>query len=306
MRIIGHLQDESSARKFGELLWSKSIQNEVEAEGDGRWMVWVIDEDQLDAAKTELDSFNPAAMDEDYASVARRAKVVRDELAEKEKKAKTIRRRGDLFVDMRPYGVGAITAALIAVCVLVTFLTDYGQNERASDLYIEKVSFDGWSPPRMSYGLSKVKSGEVWRLITPVFMHGSFFHLFFNSWWLLTFGAMIEARKSSGYLMALVLVSGVLSNLLQYFVSGSPFFLGFSGVNYGLFGYIWMKGRYAGQEGMGLPKGTVIFLLIWFFLCFTNLLGPIANWAHAGGLIVGVLWGLITSPGAFREIFGGR
>lgn len=306
MRVIGHLPDESSAKKFGELLWSKSINNEVEADDDGTWMIWVVDEDQLDAAKAELDAFDPAAIEADFASVARRAKAVRDDLAAKEKKAKTIKRRRDLFADMRPYSVGPITMALIAVCVLVTFMTDYGQNRRSEDLYIEKVSHDPRSIKQQSYGLSRVKSGEVWRLITPVFMHGSIFHLFFNSWILLTFGAMIEARKSPGYLMAMVLISGVISNLLQYFAGGSPFFLGFSGVNYGLFGYLWMKGRYAPGEGMGLTRPTVIFLLVWFFLCFSGLVGHIANWAHGGGLVIGILWGLITSPGSFRELLGGR
>ena len=41
----------------------------------------------------------------------------------------------------------------------------------------------------------------------------------------------------------LVLVIAALSNLGQYFVSG-PNFCGISGVVYGLFGYIWMKGRF--------------------------------------------------------------
>ncbi|MGB0580187.1 MAG: rhomboid family intramembrane serine protease [Limisphaerales bacterium] len=305
MRVIGHLPDETSARKFGELLWSKSINNDVEPDDDGSWMVWVIDEDQLDAAKAEFDSFDPAKIPEDFASVARRAKAVRDELAAQDKKAKVIKRRRDLFVDMRAYGIGPITVALIAVCVLVTYMTNWGGNERADDLFIEKTSQDQVFP-QLSRNLSRVKSGEVWRLITPCFMHGTIFHLFFNCWILLTFGAMIEGRKSPGYLMAMVIVAGVLSNLLQYYMTNQPRFLGFSGVNYALFGYLWMKGRYAASEGMGLAKPTIIFLLVWFFLCFSNLVGHIANWAHAGGLIVGILWGLITSPGSFREILRGR
>jgi GlpG protein len=33
----------------------------------------------------------------------------------------------------------------------------------------------------------------------------------------------------------------------------------------------------------------------WLFLCMTGMLGPIANAAHVGGLVVGVVWAWLTT-----------
>lgn len=305
MRIVGQLKEEASAQKFSEFLWSKEIHNEVDADGDGNWSIWVHDEDQMDAAKEEFDRFNQDPDGQDYASIARRAQKVRKDLQEKERQAKAIKGRKDLFVDVRPYGIGPLTWSLIAVCVVVTFLTEFGGNtERANPLFITEVKVNGGFVHWMK-GLPEIKSGQVWRPITPIFLHMSPIHLFFNMWWLFSFSAMIEARKGPTLLMSLIIISAATSNLLQYaFVS--PLFGGFSGVNYALFGYLWMKGRYSRHEGMGVNQQSVVILMAWFFLCLFNIIPHVANWCHGGGLVVGLLWGVITSRGAWKEILGMR
>lgn len=40
-----------------------------------------------------------------------------------------------------------------------------------------------------------VLSGQVWRLVTPIFMHFSIMHLVFNGWAFLDFGGQIERQK---------------------------------------------------------------------------------------------------------------
>ena len=68
-----------------------------------------------------------------------------------------------------------------------------------------------------------------------------------------------------------------------------------SGVNYGLFGYIWMKGKFDPGDGLELNPTTITILLAWFVICFTGVFGNIANGAHAGGLAVGAAWGYLSA-----------
>ena len=60
-----------------------------------------------------------------------------------------------------------------------------------------------------------------------------------------------------------------------------------SAVNYALFGYIWIKGRFQPQLGLQVGEQTSIILMAWLFLCMTGWMGPVANAAHVAGLIAG-------------------
>jgi GlpG protein len=117
-------------------------------------------------------------------------------------------------------------------------------------------------------------------------------------WWLLDLGTAIERRFSSRYVLLLVLVIASLSNLAEY-VFNTPSFGGMSGVVFGLFGFIWMRGKFDPNAGIFMPRQTVILLMIWFVICLSGFL-PIANYAHAGGLFVGGLWGYVSALMANR------
>jgi membrane associated rhomboid family serine protease len=112
--------------------------------------------------------------------------------------------------------------------------------------------------------------------------------------WLWDLGKLVEMRRGALFLAAFVVVDGVASNLTQYLVTGSPYFGGMSGVVYGMLGFVWMQGRHNRHFGYELTKPTVIMMLAWFVLCWTGLLGPIANWAHTAGLLIGTIWGFVS------------
>ncbi|HCN89940.1 MAG TPA: hypothetical protein DIT28_12310 [Oxalobacteraceae bacterium] len=178
-----------------------------------------------------------------------------------------------------------LTVALIALCVAVALLSQLGASQEVLQyLYI--------ADPH-SEGLAAVGNGQVWRLLTPIFIHFGIMHLVFNMMWLWDLGGLIEAKKGSWFLGGFTLAVGIPSNLAQYLLGGSPFFGGMSGVVYGLLGYIWMQGRYNPRFGHVLHKSTVVMMLAWFVLCWTGLLGPIANWAHSASLLIGVAWGYL-------------
>jgi GlpG protein len=137
--------------------------------------------------------------------------------------------------------------------------------------------------------LSEVFSGQLWRLITPIFLHFMLLHILFNMMWLWDLGGKIELRETSGFLVFFVLSVGLLSNLVQYFSSG-PGFGGMSGVVYGLLGYVWIRSQKPGS-GYSLNSAIVTLMLVWLILGYTGILGPIGNAAHLSGLLIGVAYG---------------
>jgi membrane associated rhomboid family serine protease len=180
----------------------------------------------------------------------------------------------------------SLTVALIAICVAIAAMMQFGSEAEI----LQSLSIA--SPD--SIGLEQIKAGELWRLLTPAFIHFGPVHLLFNMIWLWDLGRMIEAKRGSFFLGGFVVVIGIASNLAQYFAAG-PTFGGMSGVIYGMLAYVFMQMRTDANSGYVLHKFDVITSVGWFFLCWIGALGSIANWAHSAGLVGGLAW---IRPGA--------
>ncbi len=292
MRLIGQLDNATHARALGDFLTVHGIANEMEAERDGTYAVWIVDEDQLESARKHFEHFkqNPGAPEfqgqEPQANEIRRA-----EQAANAKVKERTRNRSRLFGKLTSYGVGPLTFGLIAVSIYVAVMTKLGGDVQA----LQPLAITEWDRyVHGDTGLTEIRAGEFWRLVTPIFLHFGILHLLFNMLWLFDLGNMIEARESTGRLALLVLVIAVSSNLGQFLMS-NPAFGGMSGVVYGLFGYVWMKGKFDPASGYALHPQTVTMMLIWFFVCIAGVVGPIANYAHGVGLAVGVALGWSSS-----------
>lgn len=297
MRHIGHLPDQAQGRSFGDFLVAQGIRNEIEAEADGSSLIWIVEDDQIAAAQGWLEKFraNPDSSEFRAATTvaAQKRQADADELAKYHRRVRT---RKSLFPNIGGYGVGILTYTLIGICLVVAYYTGLGENR---DLLAKLfISDPGQTDPGF---LPEVfHHGEFWRLLTPVFLHFGVLHLLFNMMWLYQLGCLIEARQSALHLLLLVVVTGIFSNLAQYIIAG-PQFGGMSGVVYALAGYVWMRGKHDRASGLGLDQQSVNILLIWLVVCFTGLVGPVANFAHLGGLVSGMAIGRISAYLALRR-----
>lgn len=279
MRMIGTIASEPAARRFGDFLVSKGIEANVEAAGGG-WQVWVLDDDRLAQATQALQAFSAAP---DDARFDRAAGAAQTHQAEQEQKARRLRKN---FVDVRTQwarvgqGHSPITMVLIALSCLVTWQTDFGkQAELTARLYFSAIG--GGAP--------EILHGQVWRLITPIFLHFSILHILFNMWWMWGLGAGLEQRKGSLWYLLFVLLTGCFSTTVQGLIY--PFSGGMSGVVYAILGYVWMAGKFRPQERIALTTDTVVIMLGWLVLGFLGFLGNMANYAHLAGLAMGVMIG---------------
>ncbi len=301
MRQLGTLPDARSARTLADYLDSLSIETRVESTPEG-FIVWVCDEDRLARAREEFQRFRQNPADPGFLPLARKK--------EKEPEpAPTRPAEPRLELESRP----PVTTVLIVVSVLVSVAYLSGDGSAVTrTLLISTVETKSegiieWVP---QFALDELSRGELWRLVTPIFVHFGVLHLVFNMMWLHTFASQIERHSGSLRLALLVVLIAVLSNLAQYLGSmvvlegmrmtleprhGNPGFGGMSGVVFGLFGYVWVRALYERDCPLEVGRGTVILLLAWLVVCMTGWVGPIANTAHVVGLVVGVFAGYVAA-----------
>jgi GlpG protein len=293
MRLIGHLPDEAGATTFSDFLYVQGIANSVESEKEG-WAVWIHSEDELPKAREMLEAFRGNPQAPRFRKEARQAKQLREQ--EEQERAQASQRYFDrerVFERRLPLGLGMVTLGLVLASTVVTLLFTFGlANQFIGALLISRVPT----------GAPEILHGQVWRLITPIFIHAplndfrtyGFLHLVFNMLWLGDLGTMIEQRQGSWRLAWMVLFMAALSNCAQYLISG-PNFYGMSGVVYGLLGYVWMKGKFDPGSGLFLHPQTVTMMMIWFFLCLFGVVPHVANTVHTVGLVSGLALGYFSS-----------
>jgi GlpG protein len=283
MRMIGHLQNEPAARTFSHYLYVNGIKNQIEAESDGTWGVWIHAEDELDQARNLLSQYQANPNDPSIRAAADQAQ----QLLTREQEENTAARKrffgpDRVFAGPGPFGMGRLTFGLIVISVGIYI----AMQTAAGDRIFETLSISNYLYDRT---LIEVRQGQIWRLLTPIFIHLGPLHILFNMLWMRDLGTTMERHLGAFRLALQVVVIGILSNAAQYFASG-PAFGGMSGVVYGLLGYIWMKGKFDPASGLFLHPSTVAMMLIWLVFGYTNLL-PMANTVHAVGLGTGVIWG---------------
>lgn len=137
---------------------------------------------------------------------------------------------------------------------------------------------------------------KPWTLVTSIFLHAGFGHLFLNMFALLMFGSFLEERIGGKRFFILFLTAGVFGNLAYWLTS--PFSeipaVGASGATYGILGavailyptlIVWFF--------PGIPVPMIIAAGFWVLISVIGMFIPtnIAHQAHLAGLMVGFYFG---------------
>jgi membrane associated rhomboid family serine protease len=156
-----------------------------------------------------------------------------------------------------------------------------------------------------------IQQGQWWRLLTPIFLHGSLFHLLSNSLSLVWFGSGIERLYGARKYLLLYLIAGVAGNIASYYhmLGMSGLSLGASGAIFGLVGAgLMFPIRFRALLPKDAPSRILGQILpiaaINLFIGFTT--PSIDNWAHMGGLAGGAILALFLIPDALTEREPGR
>lgn len=195
-------------------------------------------------------------------------KVTEDINNSNERKNKTMEK---IFSSKKPI----ITYVLIAICLVMFVLSDFGIN---TIRLIECGANVG----------SLVKNGEVYRLISYMFLHAGIIHIFFNMYSLYIVGPQVENFFGKWKFLLIYIISGITGGLLSIALNGEIISVGASGAIFGLFGALLYFGyNYRGYIG-SIIRSQILPIVIYNLLLGFFISG-IDMWGHVGGLIGGII-----------------
>lgn len=189
------------------------------------------------------------------------------------KNDKEAKKAEDIFTKKEPI----ITKILLIINVIVFILTF---------MYGEKniINFGSNFGPL-------VKQGQVYRLITSMFIHVDFLHIFFNCYALYVIGPQIENFFGKWKYLLIYLGSGITAGLLSILFNGNTASIGASGAIFGLLGALIYFGYHYRVYLDSVIKSQIIPIIIINLLIGFMSTG-IDNAAHIGGLIGGTLFSI--------------
>jgi len=151
-----------------------------------------------------------------------------------------------------------------------------------------------------------IAAGEVWRLLTSVFLHGGIIHLLFNAYALYVIGRQVETIYGPLRFSLVYLFAGLAGSVASFLLTPAPS-LGASGALFGLIGadavFLFRNRKLLGERARrGLQN--ILFIALLNFAIGLQGAFHIDNWAHLGGLIgglslswfIGPLWAFRVDP----------
>lgn len=189
-----------------------------------------------------------------------------------------------------------MTYILIGLCIFVYLGMCYFQY-----IYLPKEgipSQNGQNITLLTFGAEwgpLVHQGQWWRLITAMFVHIGFAHLFLNLLTLYFIGPELEFYLGKVRYLLLYLLCGIGGNVVSLFFDGNAISAGCSTALFGLFGYYIIQAKRSSSPWMR-ELGRQYFVFIAMNIIFNLFDSNVSLSGHIGGLLSGVLLGFLLSP----------
>lgn len=143
-----------------------------------------------------------------------------------------------------------------------------------------------------------IRMGEVWRFITPVFLHGSVPHVFFNMYALLSIGSFLERHFGHKRFVLLYFLAAFSGNVFSFVLTGeNGYSVGASTAVFGLVAaevvFFYQNRKLFGSQAKQAIGNAVFIIAINLFIGLTP---GIDNWGHVGGLLGGAMFAWFAGP----------
>lgn len=141
-----------------------------------------------------------------------------------------------------------------------------------------------------------IAAGQVWRLFTPMLLHGSILHIGFNMYALFIFGTRLERFMGHARFLIMYLLCAFTGNVLSFVFSPSVS-VGASTAIFGLLGaegiFLFRNWKVFGPAARGDLYNLIVLVIVNLVI---GLSARFDNWGHLGGLIGGVAFGWLAGP----------
>lgn len=140
-----------------------------------------------------------------------------------------------------------------------------------------------------------ILQGQVWRLLTPMLLHGSILHLGVNMYALYILGRFLEPAYGRWRFLLLFIVSGFAGNVISFWMSKSASV----GASTSIFGLLAAQAVLIYQNRSLLRNARGLLMNIGMVLLFNLALGltpRIDLWGHVGGLLGGFAYAWSAGP----------
>jgi rhomboid protease GluP len=172
-----------------------------------------------------------------------------------------------------------LTGAVYLLQMLTTYLTgtDYpaALGVKANDLIVQ---------------------GQLWRLFTPMLLHGSILHIGFNMYALYVIGPGLERYYGRSRYLVLYILAGFAGNVASFLISPQPSL----GASTAIFGLLGAEGVFLYQNrqifGPAARRSLINVIGIAVLNLVISLSPGIDLWGHVGGLIGGSLFAWLAGP----------